>query len=722
MTIETRDRLFTIIFLTALVHALWAMSIGWTAPLASNGSVFFHIHEFRQSQNAIAVYWMLQGGQWIDWEIPVFGPPWSMPLELPLYQWAVAMLVKFSGLPIEQAGRWVGAAFFFGMLGFLYLLLKDIGWSRPRRLIALTLVLVCPVYIFWSRAIMIESTALFFGVAYLYAAARFFNSEYSYGWLLGTAVAGMLAALAKLTTYAGFAFGLGLYVAWRFLKVMHENPSYRSFVAEAGRGVIVLGLPLVALWLWTEHADMVKSKNPLAEFQTSGQVRLWLTGTLAEKYAYLAPSSAFMHRMADQILGGAWPLALLAVAVMAVGPLRVSLLAYVALGCFFVVLLVFTKVHAVHNYYQYANAVFLLVFIGIIADQLLEQKKILPQVLGMALIGGTILSCLWTYHRAVRPAQTYTFRPEDSLTAMMQAGTAVQELTHKDDILIVYGLDWNPFLPFYSNRRSLMTGIPALPDPDPARPAFQAALFRIKQEGRSVGAAAFCGSERNTRLKPYILMELFLLDYAAYSNLFCDVYVQRWPVTTEPRRHVMQQGGLYVYAYQGKLFAAPVRSPSGEYRWFRAPMPGDLALEVSSLSELPTLDPTAPELIGSHRDYNIVLYAQRFYGLPQKLGPFDLTQNDPMKLSEILVAGSRVALIALIEAAASESEVTLLLSIGTANIVKFRGRYYSVPQALGEVRWQEMDVATLPGVLVGQTIDEIVAKARALRTNRSEIP
>jgi hypothetical protein len=76
-----------------------------------------------------------------------------------------------------------------------------------------------------------------------------------------------------------------------------------------------------------------------------------------------------------------------------------------------------------------------------------------------------------------------------------------------------------------------------------------------------------------------------------------------------------------------------------------------------------------------------------------------------------MVASSREVLIALLEATALESEGPMLVqSIGTSNIVKFRGRYYGVPQSLGEVRWQDVDVATLPGVVVGNTANEVMGQ------------
>src|SRR5215470_16287051 len=94
------------LFVAALIHAVHVLGIGWKHAI-------FEAHAFRQTQTAISVYWMLQGGPLLAYHTPVLGYPWAIPLEFPLYQWLVAGLVAASGVSIETAGRTVGVAFFF---------------------------------------------------------------------------------------------------------------------------------------------------------------------------------------------------------------------------------------------------------------------------------------------------------------------------------------------------------------------------------------------------------------------------------------------------------------------------------------------------------------------------------------------------------------------------------------------------------------------------------
>ena len=71
--------LIILIFAVALVWAVYTAALGWHNGLS--------IHNFRQTQTAITSYYMIRGGPFLKYETPVFGVPWSIPFEFPLYQW-----------------------------------------------------------------------------------------------------------------------------------------------------------------------------------------------------------------------------------------------------------------------------------------------------------------------------------------------------------------------------------------------------------------------------------------------------------------------------------------------------------------------------------------------------------------------------------------------------------------------------------------------------------
>src|SRR5262245_10384506 len=119
----TLERILSVIFILLLVHSFIAISTGWSHTLND-------FHGFRQAQTAIAVDYLVKGGPWIAYETPVFGPPWSIPFEFPLYQWITALVVIVFRISVEQAGRAVSAGFFYASLIPGYLLLRRLDLTR----------------------------------------------------------------------------------------------------------------------------------------------------------------------------------------------------------------------------------------------------------------------------------------------------------------------------------------------------------------------------------------------------------------------------------------------------------------------------------------------------------------------------------------------------------------------------------------------------------------
>jgi hypothetical protein len=94
-----------IIFLASLAFMVFSLFKGWHGGIID-------LHSFRQTQTAIAVTSLLKGGPWLAYETPVLGPPWSIPMDFPLYQWLVALTAKTGILPVEQSGRLISILMF----------------------------------------------------------------------------------------------------------------------------------------------------------------------------------------------------------------------------------------------------------------------------------------------------------------------------------------------------------------------------------------------------------------------------------------------------------------------------------------------------------------------------------------------------------------------------------------------------------------------------------
>src|SRR6478736_1289680 len=196
------------VFLAALFAHAWWVTRNWTAG-------FMPGHEFRQTQMAITTYYIDQQDNFsLLYETPILGRPWvSILMEVPIYEWAVVGLSRGAHVPHVVAARGISVTCFYLMLPALYLLLGRLGLAPPRRLLVLALTLVCPVYIFYSRAFLMDSMELMFCAWFVFGFVRMMDRR-RWPWFLLATVASTCAALVKRATLAIWLWPAAGYVAW----------------------------------------------------------------------------------------------------------------------------------------------------------------------------------------------------------------------------------------------------------------------------------------------------------------------------------------------------------------------------------------------------------------------------------------------------------------------------------------------------------------------------
>lgn len=412
---------------------------------------------FRPSQTALTAWYALHEGFRLDYVTPVLGPPWSIPFEFPLYQWLAALLSLATGLSLTTAGRLVSLAFFYACLPFTASLLRRSVPRHGDRLLFLSLILANPIYLFWSTTFLIESTALFFSVSFLWSTVRWLE-EGRARWALLALLLGSGAALVKITTFALFL------VPWACLLLAGlRRPAW----ARLAVGLLAGALPLVPGVAWTRFADSLKSLNPLAETMTSGSPEMiaWNFGPLAMRFEP-AVWTTIMDRTAVLTDLGSLPagavqvplLPLLAVAVLALTRTRVAEAALCFLF-FLVGPLVFTNLYFVHDYYYCANSLFLCLAVGFVVLSVHErlERSSRPLWRGSAgpVAGGILTVLLLSF------ASTYWLRYMDrqltGVTPQFQAAMGlIRERTREDDILLVYGQGWSADVPYRTGRRAIV--------------------------------------------------------------------------------------------------------------------------------------------------------------------------------------------------------------------------------------------------------------------------
>jgi hypothetical protein len=415
----------------------------------------------------------------------------------------------------KKAGRLVSASAFYLALWPAFTLLGRLGIPRVHRLGVLALWLASPLYLFWSRTFMIESLGLTLALAWLAILARWLASGRPADAVLAT-LFGALGALVKVTTFAGFLPAGGLLVLGRVVGLAPpiSVPRWAGWRAAVGL-LATFGGPVAVAAAWIRFADATKALNPLAAgFITSEALSSWHYGTWAQKLDPRMWRFLILDRAGVEIVG--LP-AMLAVAVLApILARRRQALALACGGLFLAVPAVFTNLHAVHNYYAYANGVFLLGAVGAGIVGLLEVGR-WRRGLGFAILGLAIVAELMTYSRTYLFAQARNDRSQDPLVQAIQTRTA------PDDAVIVYGLGWSSELPYYARRRALMD----MEDRPLDRPPISVSLENLAQEGRSLGALVVCGASRDRPELVRAAVERFDLDpEAAFADPRCSVYAR----------------------------------------------------------------------------------------------------------------------------------------------------------------------------------------------------
>jgi hypothetical protein len=466
-----------VFFVACLLHALWAVSLGWDHTICD-------FHPFRQTQTALSAYWMVGRPPQLAYETPVLGPPWSIPLEFPVYQWTVAGLVTALGTPLEPTGRFVSVAFFLLTLVPANLILRRFGVSAEGRLIILGLFLLSPFYLFWSRTFMIESTALFLSVSYLAAVQAALESPRPLR--VGAALLfGGLAGPVKVTTFAAFLLAAGLLAVRAWWLGRRADPGARGAARRLAPALLLLTFPVVTTVMWTHFADVQKERNPLGKGLTSANMRDWNFGTLERR-----ADPTLWRTFAEQAVQAVdVPLLLIGVAGALLAPGRRALIA-ACLVLFLTPFLVFTNLFR-HEYYPYANNIFLVVAAGLGVVGFVEANRLLRALAPAVLLGLFGVEC-YRHYQWYGPILDYN----DPL--QREVGRAIERATQEDEVLVGLGFDWTSELAFYSKRRTLMrTGTTA----DGLR-AFPECLAQL--EGYRVGAVVI----KTKDLGPYSHDEL----------------------------------------------------------------------------------------------------------------------------------------------------------------------------------------------------------------------
>ena len=331
-------------------------------------------YAFRQTQTALGIREFSEKSFALLYEIPTDGRPWFLPFEFPLYQWLSAGFVRASGSDIEVAGRLVSLLAHYLTVIASIRLLTLLKVPLQQSCCIASVLLLLPVYQFWGRSVMIESTALALGIVCAVnclaipirsvAGENLKASNFLYALIFGSA-----CGLVKITTF-GVIFGF-IVIQCGVILWCHRK-SLALLVKPLMAVVVALSLSIATASFWTSYADGIKEAGRITSRATSQSLRDWNFGTLGQRFSmefwgrwwnlgFLEgfPAEAVFRAGPDRwipLLNAIFAISLLLVLAWAVTIKPGTLLAAIP---FFIAFasgpIVFSNLYFVHSYYWFAN-------------------------------------------------------------------------------------------------------------------------------------------------------------------------------------------------------------------------------------------------------------------------------------------------------------------------------------------------------------------------------
>jgi hypothetical protein len=402
-------------------------------------------------------------------QVPVLGSPWELPVEFPLYQ-AIAAVLMHLGLSEVVALRGLSLTF-FTLTGWLLFVMASRLTDRLTALLTLVFFLFSPLAFLWSRAALIEflvtaATLAWVLLAWAWADASQATSSPAgarqHLLLAGAVASGSAALLVKapsavwwlLPLLVGIGAGPAHFRRWWSKRDTWPGPPIRGIAA-------LLGIPLLLAALWTRHAQVVKQRTESTSFLASDDAFAWYFGAIGQRLEPQAWGQAMGWMvLAVAGVGGVLSLALLVLARRGLHPTLVAVLLTAPLT-----VLTFWNQYVVHGYYWAAVAPALA--LGIATGAMAGIRRLPPSLHSRALVGAV---AIWLVTTLV-PAWHYVTLPLQEFPADHEAmgmGARLAAVSEPDDQAFIEGLEWDPSILYFADRRGLMLA-EGLPPGAPSR-------------------------------------------------------------------------------------------------------------------------------------------------------------------------------------------------------------------------------------------------------------
>jgi 4-amino-4-deoxy-L-arabinose transferase-like glycosyltransferase len=402
-------------------------------------------HGWRQTWTAYtALLFHEQGIDLLHPKLPIFGPPFEVPMEFPLVQ-ALAALVMDAGVTPDLAMRLTHLGLFFLSAGLLYGLLRHTADEQVAAA-GLVFFLFVPANILISRTSLVEFGAIAGAIGYLWAGIAWRERPRWWTWSLAL-LAGSLGMLVKPTTPLFWVLPL---VLW---SVRGESTVLRSWLrSRLTPGLAVLCIaPTAIATAWMAWADAIKGAQEAAAWTTSTASRPFYYSSLTER---LDPSIWFRNWewLSLYVIG----LGVLPVFLIGVRSLRQSGRALFWWGILLATVLpvlVFFGGYWRHDYYWVALTPGIAAIVGLGVTALLKRAR---SSLQRALVFVSLAAAAVVSLVSSNNYWGLSYPPLADPVGVLSRARELAAQSQPDDLVLVVGRASNPDLAYYSRRSVLM--------------------------------------------------------------------------------------------------------------------------------------------------------------------------------------------------------------------------------------------------------------------------
>jgi 4-amino-4-deoxy-L-arabinose transferase-like glycosyltransferase len=483
---ETSNHIQTGLISLAVFTAALALAIA----ISYRQQPILEFHGFRQTQTAITAYWMMQEGWQLDYQTPVAGYPWAIPFEFPIYQSIVALIAGLGGFPLDPIGRFVSLFFLFASALPAFGITRRLGLSREVPWVFSALVWSSPIYLFWGRTFMIETTALLFTFATVPYAIDLMDERPQWRSALWFMFWMTLGMLQKITTAFPVMIVLSLLIACvNFRSFGLRLPNWQKIIQI----LVAFAVPVIIGGLWSYYTDIVRSQNILGLELASKMLTTWNFGTVQQRFDFEVFKTIVLDRVFSRNLAGILGILVLGAALI-IGQSRTRAILFTSLVLFLLPIEMFINVNLVHDYYQTSSALFVIGGYSIAIVDLVEKftrnKGTVILVVTFVLVSLNLFIYKQTYWVLVDNL-------DESENQVLLVSGVLKKYTPTNSVIVMFGVDWDSSIAYYSERKSF--AVPRWEERDwPGRSEWQEKYQKIWQNpepylgGEELGALVFC--------------------------------------------------------------------------------------------------------------------------------------------------------------------------------------------------------------------------------------